>query len=204
MKNLLLKLPISLIYSRLVAGIVIIILPFTMFSQVRLIMVMLMAWALISDIFDGIIARKLGISDRRLRRLDSSVDQVFWIFTLIAIYKLAPGFYHRYADELIIIIGLEGLAYLISFIRFKKEVATHAILSKIWTLTLVATLIQVVITGQSVIIFYCCWILGLISRIEIIAILLILKEWANDVPGLRQAIALRNGRTIKRHKLFNG
>jgi len=95
-------------------------------------------------------------------------------------------------------------AYLISFIKFKKEVATHAILSKFWTLTIVGTLIQVILTCDSSVIFTTCFYLGVISRIEIISILLILKVWTNDVPSFYHAILLRKGREIKRNKLFNG
>jgi hypothetical protein len=37
--------------------------------------------------------------------------------------------------ELIVVPATEALTYMISYVRFKKEVATHAIASKIWTLT---------------------------------------------------------------------
>jgi len=49
-----------------------------------------------------------------------------------------------------------------------------------------------------------CFYLGIISGVEIMVILLILKVWTNDVPGIYHAILLRQGKTIKRNKLFNG
>lgn len=167
-------------------------------------MVVILLWAIISDIFDGIIARKLGISTERLRRMDSSIDQVFWIFSMVAAMVICPGFFKANYLKILIVMVLEGVCYLISFIRFRKEVATHAILSKIWTLSIVATLIQIVLTCQSAILFNVWFYLGIITRLEIIAILIILKKWTNDVPGLYQAIQLRRGKEIKRHKLFNG
>lgn len=42
------------------------------------------------------------------------------------------------------------------------------------------------------------------QKLEIMVVLLILKEWTNDVPGIYHAILLRQGKTIKRNKLFNG
>lgn len=48
------------------------------------------------------------------------------------------------------------------------------------------------------------FVLGLLSRLEIIAILIMLKSWTNDVPSLLHAIKLRKGVPIKRNRYFNG
>jgi hypothetical protein len=93
---------------------------------------------------------------------------------------------------------------MISYIKFRKEVATHAILSKIWTLTIMAVLTQIVLSCESLFLFNLCFYLGMISRIEIMGILLILKNWTNDVPSVYHVVLLRQGKTIKRNKLFNG
>jgi hypothetical protein len=34
--------------------------------------------------------------------------------------------------------------------------------------------------------------------------LFILRKWTNDVPSLFQAVLLRQGKAIKRNKMFNG
>jgi CDP-diacylglycerol--glycerol-3-phosphate 3-phosphatidyltransferase len=204
LKKYLEKIPICLIYSRLVLGFVLLALSFFKSNTNNYLIVAIMIWAIVSDIFDGIIARELNVSTQRLRRLDSSVDQIFWILSLVGAFILCRDFFKVHLIKIAIILILEGLAYLISFIKFKKEVATHAILSKFWTLTIVSTLIQVILTCDSSVIFTTCFYLGVISRIEIISILLILKVWTNDVPSFYHAILLRKGREIKRNKLFNG
>lgn len=163
-----------------------------------------MFWAIISDIFDGIIARKLNISTPKLRRLDSSIDQIFWICALIGAFIICREFFIDNYFKLIIILGLEAITYLISFLKFRKEVATHAILSKFWALTVLAALVEIVITCNSNYLFNICVYFGVATRIEIIAILLIIKNWTCDIPSLYHAILLRNGKEIKRHKLFNG
>jgi len=136
--------------------------------------------------------------------MDSSIDQVFWICALIAAYLICEDFFRANYMKLLILLSVEGLTYVVSFVRFKKEVATHAILSKIWTLTIMATLIQIVLSCNSLILFNICFYFGILTRLEIIAILFIIKEWTNDVPSLYQAILLRKGKTIKRHKFLNG
>jgi hypothetical protein len=96
------------------------------------------------------------------------------------------------------------LTYLICFLKFKKEVATHSISSKIWTLILFATLIQIMTTCHSTTLFQISFYIGLITRLEIIGIIFILRKWTNDVPSLYHAVLLRQGKSIKRNKLFNG
>ena len=198
------KLPILLIYSRILFGIVIIGLSILRPENFRLIIIMLIALGLISDIFDGIIARRLGISTAKMRRMDSTVDQFFWLAVVAAAYIIDPQFFKDNRIQIIIIISLEAICYLISFLKFKKEVATHAISSKIWTLILFATLIQIIAVNHSTILFNICLYLGIATRLEIISIVLLIKTWTNDVPSVYHAVLIRKGKPIKRHKLFNG
>lgn len=191
-------------YLRLILGFVIVSLSYFQVSSFRMIIVLLIILGVLTDIFDGIIARKLNISTQKLRRMDSSVDQVFWICTLIGAYLICGDFFNANYLKLLILLAVEGLTYVVSFIRFKKEVATHAILSKIWTLTIMGVLIQVIISCNSLMLFNICFYLGVFSRLEIIAILIVLKNWTNDVPSLYHAVLLRQGKQIKRHKLLNG
>jgi CDP-diacylglycerol--glycerol-3-phosphate 3-phosphatidyltransferase len=191
-------------YTRLVLGFIIVSISWFQISSFRLIIVALIILGVLTDIFDGIIARKLNVSSQHLRRMDSSIDQVFWVCTLIGAFIICEDFFKVNYLKLLILLTVEGLTYVVSFIKFKKEVATHAILSKIWTLTIMGTLIQIILTCNSVILFDICFYLGILTRIEIIAVLFILKEWTNDVPSFYHAILLRQGKQIKRNKLFNG
>jgi len=198
------KLPITLIYSRLVIGLTIILLSIKHVDHYKFIAVLLLAIGLLTDIFDGIIARRLNISTQFLRRLDSSVDQVFFISVGIATYIQCPDFFKTNILKLSILLGFEALTYCVSFIKFRKEIATHSIGAKIWTLLLFATLIQIIFQCQSIILFNICFWVGLITRFEIIAIILTLKNWTNDVPTIYHSLKLRQGKEIKRHKMFNG
>ncbi len=198
------KLPITLIYSRLAIGFTIIFLSTKQVDNYKFIAILLLTIGLLTDIFDGIIARRLDISTQTLRRLDSSIDQVFFISFAVATYIQCPDFFKTNALKLTILLGLEGLTYLISFIKFRKEIATHTIGAKIWTLLLFATLVQIILQCQSIVLFNICFWVGLLTRFEIIAITLTLKKWTNDVPTVYHSMKLRQGKEIKRHKMFNG
>ena len=47
--------------------------------------------AFLSDVFDGIIARRLGIATPALRRLDSIADTVFYVGATFAVWQLFPS-----------------------------------------------------------------------------------------------------------------
>lgn len=201
MKN---KIPLILIYSRLVIGFVLVILSYHQVNNYSTIAIILFTVGLLTDIFDGIIARRLDISTQNLRRLDSSIDQIFFVSVLYATFLQCPDFFQGNSLQLLILVGFEALTYLVCFFKFKKEIATHAIASKVWTLILFSTLIQIMATCDSNVLFQICFYTGVLTRLEIIGIILLLKNWTNDVPSIYHAWLLRKGKTIKRNKLFNG
>ncbi|MDR6373016.1 CDP-diacylglycerol--glycerol-3-phosphate 3-phosphatidyltransferase [Chryseobacterium bernardetii] len=197
------KIPVILIFSRLIIGFIIIALSLIKIENYQAITVVLLSIGLLTDIFDGIIARYLHVSTQKLRRMDSTVDQVFFISVGVAAYIQCPEFFKTNVSRISILAGAEALIYLVSFLKFRKEVATHSIGAKIWTLLLFGTLIQVILQCRSIILFNLCFWVGLLTRAEIIAILLLLKTWTNDVPSVFHSIQLRKGKTIKKSKMFN-
>ncbi|MGM9475356.1 CDP-alcohol phosphatidyltransferase family protein [Pedobacter sp. GSP4] len=200
MKNI----PIALIYSRLLIGFIIIFLSFFHVNSYPILAITLLSVGLLTDVFDGIIARKLNISSEKLRRLDSSIDQVFFISVALATYIQCPDFFKSNLVKLIVLGAFELSTYVLSYVKFKKEIATHSIGAKIWTLILFATLIEIMVHCKSVVLFELCFWIGLATRTEILAIVFTLKKWTNDVPTIYHAVKLRQGKEIKRNKLFNG
>jgi CDP-diacylglycerol--glycerol-3-phosphate 3-phosphatidyltransferase len=198
------QVPQLLIWSRLAIGLFLLAFSFSETKLFAPVGITLVTLGLLTDIFDGIIARRLGVSTIHLRRLDSIIDQVFWLCIAAACYVRFPLFFEANATKIIILVSIEAFTYLLCYLKFRKEVATHAISSKLWTLLLFATLIQLIATSSSSLLFNVCFIVGIITRIEIILILLIIRQWTNDVPSVYHAVLLRRGRQIKRNKLFNG
>ena len=196
------QIPKALIYSRLFLGIGILV--SSIFQISNSLSIVLFITGMLTDVFDGIVARQLNMSTRYLRRLDSTIDQFFFLFVTLAIFIQSPQFFYQNEMKIIILISTEFIAYVICFVKFKKEIATHSILSKGWALILFATLLQVMITKNSTILFEFCFYIGIVTRVEIIVIVLLLRTWLNDVPGIYQAVLLRQGKPIRRNKLLNG
>jgi CDP-diacylglycerol--glycerol-3-phosphate 3-phosphatidyltransferase len=87
--------PYLLIYSRLLIGFLILLLSIYHIPHYPAIAVTLLVIGLLTDIFDGIIARRLNVSTERLRRLDSTVDQVFFVTVPSPPGYNAPAFSKR-------------------------------------------------------------------------------------------------------------
>ena len=89
-------------------------------------------------------------------------------------------------------------------LKFRKEIATHSWAAKAWVLVSFASLVQIIMTRESRLLFEASFFIGVLSRVEILAIILLLRKWTNDVPTAYHGWLLRQNKPIKRHKLFNG
>lgn len=170
---------------------------------VSLIVLILMYLGLISDIFDGIIARKIGVQTAIMRRLDSQVDMMFWVMIGIYAYWIHPEIIKEHIYLVRSVLAMEVICYLINFIKFGKESAFHPLLSKTWGLCLLAAFTGIIGFGYGGVTFKLAVFLGVISHVDRILISLFLPQWTHDVPSCFHAWQIRKGKEIKRHKLFN-
>jgi phosphatidylglycerophosphate synthase len=196
--------PVALIYTRLFLGLLLVALSILNVAHFKVLAILFLTVGLLTDIFDGIIARRLNVSTQTLRRLDSTIDLIFFMAIAFATYLQSPEFFRLNAVKLCILLGFEALTYVVCFLKFRKEIATHTIGAKLWTLLVFAVLIEVILTSKSVLLFNLAFWGGLITRLEIILIIFTLKEWTNDVPSFYHSFKLRKGKGIRRHKLLNG
>ena len=164
----------------------------------------LMIIGLLIDIFDGILARKIGVSNSKFRVLDSNVDQFFWSVTLFTVVFRNKDYMLGNLAPIVFVLILEISTYVISYMKFKKTIATHSLLAKLWAISLLIFLIELTISSSGYYSFWACIIIGVISRIEIISIVLSLKKWTTDIPSIFSVNKLNKGIPIKRYKLFNG
>ena len=195
--------PYLLILLRFLSAIAILYLGYFVGETSRTLILILMYFGLLTDIFDGIIARKVGVSSEKLRRLDSQTDLVFWLAIGFATYWLNSEIIKDHWKSISLIFGMEALCYIISFWKFGKETCTHAWLSKLWGLSLLITFTFLIGFSTANWAFYLCLVLGLISHIDVILIILILPKWQFDVPSSYYAWKIRNGKTLKKSVLLN-
>ena len=178
------KIPFLLVYLRLFIAFIIGGLVFTDVSNLNILIVILAFVGLLSDVFDGIIARKLKVATEQLRIWDSNVDMVFWASIIFSTFYLNFYFFQKNSLLILLVIALEIVTYIVCFLKFRKTVATHSILAKSWTITLFIFLIDLLLNSDSSYSFYICIVLGLVSRLEILMMIIALKKWTVDVPSI--------------------
>ena len=195
--------PYILIAIRFLFAPIILFLAYVKGEESRFLILALMFIGLLTDIFDGIIARKVGVSSEKLRRLDSQVDLAFWLSLGLATYFLNTELIKNHWQSIALVFIMEALCYIISILKFGKETCTHAFLSKMWGLSLLIAFTYLIGFQQAGWAFHLTIILGIISHIDVILIILILPKWQYDVPSCYHAWQIRQGKQRKKTTFFN-
>lgn len=165
--------------------------------------VILLWAALISDIFDGIIARNFGIATRAMRIADGWVDLVFWILAALSHLLYLPGLFESSKWLLLIFLVQEPISDLIIYFRFRKQACAHNWASKFFGLWLLGSFTTMLLTGSNYHLFTITLVAGFVSQYDRILISVLLPHAECDIPSFWHANQLRLGRTIKRFKLLN-
>ncbi|MGE6397856.1 CDP-alcohol phosphatidyltransferase family protein [Chryseobacterium scophthalmum] len=195
--------PYILIAIRFLFAPIILFLAYVKGEESRFLILALMFIGLLTDIFDGIIARKVGVSSEKLRRLDSQVDLAFWLSLGLATYFLNTELIKNHWQSIALVFIMEALCYIISILKFGKETCTHAFLSKMWGLSLLIAFTYLIGFQQAGWAFHLTVILGIISHIDVILIIVILPKWQYDVPSCYHAWQIRQGKQRKKTTFFN-
>jgi phosphatidylglycerophosphate synthase len=197
------NIPTALILFRFLLAPVILCLAYFKGENSRQIILVLMYLGLISDILDGIIARKQSLSSEKLRRMDSQTDMVFWLSIGFATWILYPQLIRDNSVAIWIILGMEVSVYVISILKFKRETCTHAFLSKVWGITLLIAFTSLIGFNHAGVPFFLAIVMGLISHVDRILITLILPKWTHDIPSTYHAYLIRKGITFKKNEYLN-
>jgi CDP-diacylglycerol--glycerol-3-phosphate 3-phosphatidyltransferase len=146
--------------------------------------------AFFSDIFDGIIARRLGVSTVSLRQADSVADVCLYVSIAICVWVVHPEIIIDFKIPLSIAIAAQLTLYAISFSKFGKPPSFHTYTAKAWGITLFIATIGIFgynwVNGLWLAIAFC-----LINTIEEIMMTLILPIWHHDILSIFHAWKLR-------------
>lgn len=148
--------------------------------------------AFLSDYFDGLIARRIGVASAELRHFDSRADLVFYATAAWVVWQLRPDVVRAVAIPGLIVIGLDVVRHVFDFLKFGKDAAYHAWSAKAWGVSLALAL--VLLTGFGIVqpFVWIAVVLGLIAQVEGLLMSVVLTTWTHDVPTLTRAIAIRN------------
>ena len=146
--------------------------------------------AFLSDVFDGILARRLNVATVALRRLDSAADTLFYLATMFAAWHLYPEVVAEHAVALIVLASLEVVRYGVDIVKFRREASYHMWSSKLWGLSLFAGFCALLVFGHTGVLVALPIYIGIAADLEGLAISLALPEWRTDVPSLLHAFRI--------------
>jgi phosphatidylglycerophosphate synthase len=167
--------------------------PLLVFGKVRasgITVAILIAIGFVSDIYDGVIARRFGVVTEGLRRLDSAADTVFYLAAMFCAWRLHEATIVANRWLVVGVVGTLIVNHVVEFLKFRRESSYHTWLSKTWAIVLFVALVFLFAANDDSMI---AWALGfgILSHAENLAITFALPAWRHDVPSVFHALAIR-------------
>jgi phosphatidylglycerophosphate synthase len=156
-------------------------------GQTSSMFIILYIWAFVSDIFDGIIARKLQVSTASLRIADSLADTALYISLAVCTWIVHPEVVLATQIPLLITIAAIAIWMIINFAKYGKLASYHTYSAKIWGISLFAATIGISAHWHSVTLLSIACLCGILNITEEIAITLLLPTWHHDILSLAHA-----------------
>jgi phosphatidylglycerophosphate synthase len=189
-ESLRLQLPVLLIFSRAMLGPVVIAL--SLFSAGGLALMGCIGLALLSDVLDGMLARRWRIDTEKVRRWDTRADTFFYACVLLAAVLRYPGAWERRWLLLAGLVAAEVSQHAFAAVKYGRHASYHSVLSKIWGLMMASAMCALLGAGLD------NWFLdltlswGILCNLQGLAMSIVLPRWHRDVPTLFHAVRLRN------------
>ena len=188
--NLKRVIPWSMVISRVLLGPMVVVVSWRL-TQPQLLLGAMIAAACLSDVYDGILARRWGTVTAALRISDTTADTVFYLGVLAAvIVRHWPVLRARIA-LLVALLILEAFRMGFDWLKFHRMASYHTYSAKIWGLLLAVATIALLCFDRGFWLLTLALAWGILSDLEGLAISVILPKWTHDVKSLRRALALR-------------
>src|SRR5665213_1120368 len=152
----------------------------------------LIVTALLSDIFDGILARRWHCDTANVRLFDSMADTFFYACVVAALWVGRPEVWASYGTPVLMLLALEAGRIGFDFIKFGKPASYHSYLAKTWGLVLARASETVFAAGHAAVLMTAAIVLGMACNLEGIAMSVMLPVWRRDVKTLAAAWRIRS------------
>jgi CDP-diacylglycerol--glycerol-3-phosphate 3-phosphatidyltransferase len=144
--------------------------------------------AFLSDVFDGVIARRLGLATAGVRRADTLVDTFFYVAAAAALKVAVPRAFDNSELALVSLVIVHVSRATFELSKYGRLSSYHMWSSKLLGILLVIAMLQAFITGQPAAILPIAIWFGVVNEIEGFAISAVLPAWRTDVPSIVHAL----------------
>jgi CDP-diacylglycerol--glycerol-3-phosphate 3-phosphatidyltransferase len=146
--------------------------------------------AFLSDVFDGVIARRLGIATENLRRADTAADTVFYLAAAAAVFLRTPEILAVNLPFLMGLVFLELSRAVLERRKFGRLASYHLWSAKAWGVSLLFGFAEAFLRGSPGPLFRLSLGVGILSDLEGLSASMVLSRWHHDVPSVFHAVAL--------------
>lgn len=140
--------------------------------------------AYVTDYYDGVIARRLGVATPALRLADSWVDTWFYFWVVLSVWTTHFESLQRFAIPIYILLALQISEWIYGRIKFGKMTGYHAYIAKAWGISLFFAIFSVMLFNYDGFVWWLAMILGWVSSIENWLLTLTLSTWTTDVKSI--------------------
>jgi len=147
--------------------------------------------AFFSDVFDGIVARRLGVSSARLREADSWADIVLYGCVFACVWLVHPRVLSEFRWPLGALIASQLVSMAVDWAKYGRLASYHAWSAKAWGITLCVATVALFGFGDA---GWAMWLMiavGIANNAECVAMTLLLPRWTHDVKSIVHAWRLR-------------
>lgn len=143
----------------------------------------ILAGAFVSDVFDGVIARRLGLVTPALRHADTLADTFFYIAAAIALRVAVPGVFAGAGLPVVLLIAVHVSRTTFELAKYGRIASYHMWSSKLLGVLMVTAMTIVFVTGRpNVLVAVTLWV-AIANELEGFVASVILPVWTADVPS---------------------
>jgi phosphatidylglycerophosphate synthase len=151
----------------------------------------LVVTALLSDVFDGALARRWRVDTAGVRLFDSMCDLAFYVCVGVALWLYQPQILHGNLALLYALLAIEAANFAANFAKFGRPASYHSYLAKAWGLMLAGAIAIGLAAGDAGWLMRVALLMGIASNAETIAMSLMLPVWRRDVKTIAEAWRIR-------------
>lgn len=160
--------------------------------------------AFLSDIFDGIIARRMKVSTASLRQADSWADVCLYICIAASAWLVHRDIIIAFRLPLLVVVLAQLFWWIVNLAKYGKPASYHTYSAKLWGITLLIATVALFGFKEAGIPLWLAIVVGIVHTFEEIAMTLMLPQWTHDVLSIFHAIALsRNLKPLTMTKIKN-
>jgi len=147
--------------------------------------------AFLSDVFDGIAARRLGIASAGLRYADTCADIALYVAVLASAWLTHRETLLALGWPFALLLASTIASWGLDLLKYGRLSSYHPWSAKLWGITLAIAIVALFGWNYT---DWTMWLMigaGVLSNLECIAMTLLLPRWTHDVRSLVHALRLR-------------